>query len=74
MDAPNIIVSAVKKQEQGNDLILRCFETAGRATSASIDLRFAKRRWTGQFRASEIKTLRFNPSSGEFREVSALEE
>lgn len=74
VDASNIIVSVVKKQEQGDDLIIRCYETAGRATSASIDLRFAKRRWTGQFRPSEIKTLRFTPSTGEFREVSALEE
>lgn len=74
VDVPNVIVSAVKKPEQGGGLILRCYETSGRPAKATIDLRFAQRRWTGEFRASEIKTLRFNPHTGEIREVNAIEE
>lgn len=74
VDAPNVVVSAVKMAESGGDLILRCYETDGRATAATIDLAFARRRWTGNFRPSEIKTLRFRPQTGEFREVNALEE
>jgi alpha-mannosidase len=74
VDARNVIVSVVKKPERGSGLILRCYETAGHPVRATIDLRFAKRRWSGEFRASEIKTLEFNPRTGEFREVNALEE
>jgi alpha-mannosidase len=73
VNAPNVIVSAIKQAEDGGDLILRCYETAGRAATASLDLRFAKRRWTGSFRPSEIKTLRMDPRTGEIREVNALE-
>jgi alpha-mannosidase len=73
IDAPNVIVSAIKQAEDSNDLILRCYETAGRAATANIDLRFAKRKWTGSFRPSEIKTLRMNARTGQIREVNALE-
>jgi alpha-mannosidase len=75
VDASNVVVSAIKQAEDGTgDLILRCYETAGRATNASLDLRFAKQKWTGAFRPLEIKTLRFNPRAGTFREVNVLEE
>ena len=58
MDAPNIVVSAVKKAEDGDDLIVRCYETEGRSTTATLNLALVNRRWTGTFRALEIKTLR----------------
>ena len=74
VDAPNVVVSAIKQAEDGGDLILRCYETAGRPATASLDLRLARRKWTGTLRASEIKTLRFNPRTGAFREVDVLEE
>jgi alpha-mannosidase len=73
VDVPNVVLADVKQAEDGGDLILRCYETAGRPVTATLDLHFAKRRWTGEFRASEIKTLRFNTRTGEFREVNALE-
>jgi alpha-mannosidase len=74
VDSPDVIVAAIKQAEAGDDLIIRSVETAGQATKASIDLRFAKRKWSGSFRPSEIKTLRLNPRTGEIREVNALEQ
>jgi len=74
VNAPNVVISAIKKAENGDDLILRCYETAGTPASASIDLRFAKRQWSGKFRAFEIKTLRVNLQTGNIREVNLLEE
>jgi alpha-mannosidase len=74
VDAPNIVVSTIKQAEDNDDLIFRCYETAGHAATASLDLRFAQRKWTGNFRPSEIKTLRFNSRSGVIREVDVLEE
>jgi alpha-mannosidase len=74
VDAKNIIVSAVKLAEDNNDLVFRCYETEGRGGAATLDLKFASKKWTGNFRPSEIKTIRFTPRSGEFREVNVLEE
>ena len=74
VDVPNVIVSAIKLSESGEDIIIRCVETSSSPTSASIDLRFAGRKWAGDFRPCEIKTLRVNKNSGEIKEVNLLEE
>jgi alpha-mannosidase len=74
VDSPDVVVSAVKKAEEGDDLIIRCYETAGRPTKASLELGLVKRRWTGNFRPLEIKTLRVPLAGGEIREVNALEQ
>ena len=74
VDAENVIVSAVKQSENGEDLILRCVETNGTAMAANLDLSFAKRKWAGNFRPYEIKTLRMNTRSGSIKEVNLLEE
>ena len=74
VDAANIIVSAVKQAENGEDLILRCVETNGSSSVANLDLGFIKRKWTGNFLPYEIKTLRVNTKTGNIREVNLLEE
>ncbi len=74
VDVPNIVVSAVKKAEDGEDIIVRCYETEGRATTATLDLGLVNRRWTGMFRPLEIKTLRVPREGGEIREVNVLEQ
>jgi alpha-mannosidase len=74
VSAPDVIVSAFKKAEEGDDLILRCYETDGRPSSAKISMRVPKAEWSGQFRPLEIKTLRVNLKTGRVREVNALEQ
>ena len=74
IDAQNVIVSAVKHAENGEDLIIRCVETNGSAATAILNLSFVKRNWTGSFRPYEIKTLRVNPKTGSVKEVNLLEE
>jgi len=74
VDAPNVVVSVVKKGEDGDDLIVRCYETAGRGAKATLDLGLVNRRWTGTFRPLEIKTLRVPLAGGEIREVNVLEQ
>jgi alpha-mannosidase len=74
VDAPNIVVSVLKNAEDGDDLIVRCYETDGRATRATLDLGIVNRRWRGDFHPLEIKTLRIPRSGGEIRETNALEE
>jgi alpha-mannosidase len=73
VDVPNVVISVLKMAEEGEDLIIRCYETAGRETTASIDLPLVRRHWTGHFRPSEIKTLRVPAGGEEIREVSVLE-
>ncbi len=73
VDAPNVVMTALKKSEEGDDLILRCYETHGRPASATLDLGFVNRRWTGNFRPFEIKTLRIPLTAGAIREVNLLE-
>ena len=74
VDVPNVVVSAVKKAEDGQDLIVRCYETAGHPAHATLNLGLVKRTWTGDFRPSEIKTLRIPAGGGEIRGVNVLEE
>ncbi|MBO7748111.1 alpha-mannosidase [Paenibacillus sp. MWE-103] len=74
VDQDNIIVSAVKKAEDNNDLIVRCYETAKRATSAAIRLPKWNRVIRADFKPSEIKTFRV-PANAEaaVSETSMLE-
>jgi alpha-mannosidase len=74
VDAANVVVSVLKQAEDGDDLILRCYETAGRPATATLKLGFLNRQWTGTFHPLEIKTLRVPRAGGEIREVNALEE
>jgi alpha-mannosidase len=74
VDVPNIEITAIKLSENGEDIVIRCVETHSLATSASIDLRFAGRKWSGDFRPCEIKTLRINKIKGIIKEVNLLEE
>ncbi|MBS1815235.1 MAG: alpha-mannosidase [Acidobacteria bacterium] len=74
VDVPNVVVEAVKRSEDGDDIIIRSYETAGRATNATLDLKFAGKQWHGNFHPFEIKTLRVAKGSGAITEVNALEE
>lgn len=73
VDAPNVVVAAVKRPEEGRGLIIRLVETCGRPARATVDLRFAGKKWTGALRPCEIKTLRLE-ASGRIRETDLLEE
>jgi len=74
VDVPNVIVSAVKESENGEDTIIRCVETSGNPVTATLDLAFANKKWSGSFRPCEIKTLRVSRKGGNVREVNLLEE
>ena len=74
VDSTNIVVTAIKQAEDGEDLIIRCVEATGEQTDATLYLRFAGRKWTGSFRPFEIKSLRMNRNTGDIQEVNLLEE
>jgi len=58
VDQENIIVSAVKRAEDNDDLIIRCYETNRVMTTATIRLVAWDRTFTTTFVPCEIKTLR----------------
>ena len=74
VNVPNVIVSAIKESENGDDLIVRCYETEGKPAATVVDLPFAHARWSGTIRPFEIKTLRVARTSGTVSEVNGLEQ
>ncbi len=73
VDASDVVISTVKQAEDGDDIIVRAYEAEGRPARATVDLRFAKTRWSGEFRPYEIKTLRVSSHGGTVSEVNLLE-
>lgn len=58
VDAENVIVGAVKRAEDGEDLIVRCYETHGATAKARIELGAWHRTIEAEFSPCEIKTFR----------------
>lgn len=58
VDQDNIIVSAVKKAEDNDDIIIRCYETSKSATKGTIYLPQWNREINASFAPCEIKTFR----------------
>lgn len=73
INATDIIVEAIKESEDGDDVIVRSYETDGHATTATLQIPFMHAHWSGKYHPFEIKTLRIDRQSGRVREVNALE-
>lgn len=58
VEPENVVASVVKKAEDNDDLIIRCYETAGVSASAAIHLPRFRRTITARFSPCEIKTFR----------------
>ncbi|MCM3717780.1 alpha-mannosidase [Fictibacillus phosphorivorans] len=58
VDVENVVVSVIKKAEDNDDLIIRCYETTNRATDATIELPKWERTIEASFHPCEIKTFR----------------
>jgi alpha-mannosidase len=65
VDEENIVVSAVKKAEDGDELIIRAYESHGQAGPATIRLPEWKRTIESHFGRHEIKTFRVPRAAGQ---------
>ena len=74
VDAPNVILSALKYSETGNAGIIRLVETMGKDTAVTLRFPSVDFQWKGNIKAFEIKTLRIDPQSGNISIVNLLEE
>ena len=66
-------IAAIKKAEDGNDLIIRLFEPTGRKRATTLSLPFAGKKIKVEMGRFEVKTLRFNPRTGTFTETDLME-
>jgi alpha-mannosidase len=69
----NIRLTACKPSWDGEALVLRLYETSGRATSAELTVHRPLRLIKVEFKPFEIKTLRIEPS-GAWREADLISE
>ena len=69
----NVVLTAIKLAEEGDDLILRGYETAGQETEAEIALGLTGARFGVTWKPHEIKTLRWRPGAPGLVEVNILE-
>ncbi|NUQ70744.1 MAG: alpha-mannosidase [Chthonomonadales bacterium] len=57
-DPWHVVMSAIKRSEEGNDLVVRCVETAGLACTATFELRAPAVSWSAEFAPNQIRTFR----------------
>ncbi len=73
LSGESVVITALKKAEDGNSLIIRLFEPTGKKRTTLLSLRWAAARKRVSLSPFEIKTLSFHPRTGIFRELDLLE-
>ncbi|MCQ2462235.1 MAG: glycosyl hydrolase-related protein [Clostridia bacterium] len=68
----NIIVEAVKESEDGNGIVIRAYECAGKETAADIDFTAFGKKYAATWKPQEFKTVIF-PYDGEPHETLVTE-
>ncbi|MCX8065466.1 MAG: glycosyl hydrolase-related protein [Candidatus Hydrogenedentes bacterium] len=72
VDQDNVIISAIKRSEFGNSIIIRAYETLGLETTCNFKLNFLGLDFESHFSPFEIKT--FKIADGEVKETNLLED
>ena len=70
---PRVTVGAVKRAEQGPDLVVRLFEPTGEARKFTLSFPGMGWRFRLDLRPFEIRTLLVNPRTGRLREADLIE-
>ncbi len=73
VDGTAVEVTALKRSEDGKDIVIRLFEPTGRARRAVVKLPALGARTTVRLKGFEIKTLRCNRRTRKFAETDLLE-
>ena len=66
-------ITAIKKADKNDDLIIRLFEPTGRKRTTILSLPFARKKIKVELGKFEIRTLRFSIRSGKFAETDLIE-
>lgn len=73
-ETPNVAITVLKRSEDGEDIIVRGYETAGQSAAATLRIAGVKKPVSVTFAPHEIKTLRITRHSGKAQETNFLEE
>ncbi|MBE0710953.1 MAG: alpha-mannosidase [Candidatus Aminicenantes bacterium] len=73
VDGEAVEITAFKKSEDGNDIIVRLFEPTGKARTALVKLPAFGASAKVRLKGFEIRTLRFNRRTRKFSETDLLE-
>lgn len=74
ISAKNIIASVFKRAEDDDGYILRCYETSGVETKATIDIQILDRKWNTTIKPCEIKTFKIPDSASlSVEEINIIE-
>lgn len=73
VDKDNVIISVLKKHEDSENLVMRCFETDGEETEVRINLVAFNKKFKARFKPFEIKTFLIPKVAGRIRELDMLE-
>ena len=73
-ESDNVLLSVIKRSEDGADIIIRGYETAGRPAHTRLHLPHFDRTYELDFAPNEIKTVRISTADWTLREVNLLEE
>ncbi|MCC6143037.1 MAG: alpha-mannosidase [Candidatus Hydrogenedentes bacterium] len=73
-ESDNVLLTVLKHSEDGADIIIRGYETSGRATTTTLHLPVFQKTFEIDFAPHEIKTIRISPETWVLQEVNLLEE
>lgn len=73
-ESDNVLLSVIKCSEDGDDIIIRGYETAGGPAETRLHLPYFNKSFDLVFAPHEIKTVRLNRDTWMLSEVSMLEE
>ena len=73
-EADNVLLSVVKHSEDGEDLVVRGYETAGRPADTTLHIPLLDKSFSLHFAPHEIKTVRIDPKTWTQHEGNLLEE
>ena len=73
-EADNVLVSVLKQSEDGQELIIRAYEIAGKPVETMLHLPFLGKSFELALDPHEIKTVRIDTATWTVRDVNLLEE
>jgi alpha-mannosidase len=73
VDGPAVEVTAFKKSEDGNDIVVRLFEPTGKPRTATLRLPASGASKKVRLGGFEVRTLRFSPRSKKWADADLVE-
>ncbi|OQB34165.1 MAG: Mannosylglycerate hydrolase [Candidatus Hydrogenedentes bacterium ADurb.Bin170] len=73
-ESDHVLLTVIKCSEDGEEVVIRGFETAGKAAQTRLHLPYFDKAFCLSFEPHEIKTIRINKDNWTYQQVNLLEE